>query len=41
LDITADILIDGTINIKENYTANFFVERHGITRDIPLNYSVG
>ena len=41
LDITADILVDGTINIGENYTANFFVERHGINRDIPLNYSVG
>ena len=40
LDITADILIDGTVNIKEDYTANFFVERHGISREIPLNHSV-
>ncbi len=40
LDITARILKDWTVIIKEDYTANFFVERHWITRDIPLNYSV-
>ncbi len=40
LNITADILIDWTMNIKENFTANFFVQKHGIIRDIPLNYSV-
>ena len=39
-NITADILTDWTINIKENITANFFVEKHGIIRKIPLNYSV-
>ena len=41
LDITADVLIDWTINVKEDFTANFFVDKHGIIRDIPLNYSVG
>ena len=40
LNITADILIDWTMNIKENFTANFFIQKHGIIRDIPLNYSV-
>lgn len=40
LDITANILEDWTINVKENFTANFFVEKHGIIRNIPLNYSV-
>ena len=40
LDITANILIDGTIDVKEDFTANFFVNKHGIIRDIPLNYSV-
>ncbi len=40
LDITANIAKDWTIIVKEDYTANFFVERHWITRDIPLNYSV-
>jgi hypothetical protein len=40
LDITANILIDGTIDVKENFTANFFVLKHWIIRDIPLNYSV-
>lgn len=40
LNITANVLIDGTVNIKEDYTANFFVEKHGIIRKIPLNYSV-
>jgi len=40
LDITANILNDGTINVEEDFTANFFVNKHGIIRDIPLNYSV-
>jgi hypothetical protein len=40
LDITANILNDGTINVEEDFTANFFVSKHGIIRDIPLNYSV-
>ena len=40
LDITADVKIDGTIDVKEKFTANFFVNKHWIIRDIPLNYSV-
>ena len=40
LNITADILTDWTINVKEDFTADFFVEKHGIIRTIPLNYSV-
>ena len=40
LDITANILSDGTMNVTENFTANFFVQKHWIIRDIPLNYSV-
>ena len=40
LDIVAKILEDWTINITEDFTANFFVYKHGIIRDIPLNYSV-
>jgi len=40
LNITANILDDWTINIKENFTANFFENKHWIIRDIPLNYSV-
>ncbi len=40
LDITANILNDGTIDIKEDFTANFFVNKHWIIRSIPLNYSV-
>jgi len=40
LDITADILIDWNMNINEDFTANFFTEKHGIIRNIPLNYSV-
>ena len=40
LDITANILIDWTIDVKENFTADFFVQKHWIIRDIPLNYSV-
>ena len=40
LDITASILDDWTMSIKENYTANFFVNKHWIIRYIPLNYIV-
>ena len=40
LGITADILEDWTINVIEDFTANFFVNKHWIIRDIPLNYSV-
>ncbi len=40
LNITADILKDWTINVIEDYTADFFVNKHGIIRDIPFNYSV-
>ncbi len=40
LDITANILEDWTIDIEEDFTANFFVNKHWIIRDIPLNYSV-
>ena len=40
LDITANILEDGTINVNEDFTANFFIQKHWIIRDIPLNYSV-
>ena len=40
LYISANILNDGTINVNEDFTANFFVNKHGIIRNIPLNYSV-
>ena len=40
LDITANILKDWTIDVKEDFTANFFVSKHWIIRTIPLNYSV-
>jgi len=40
LNITANILNDWTIKIKEDFTANFFVNKHWIIRDIPLNYTV-
>lgn len=40
LDITANILKDWTINVLEDYTADFFVYKHGIIRDIPFNYTV-
>ena len=40
LNITANILNDWTINVKEDFAANFFVNKHWIIRDIPLNYSV-
>ena len=28
LDIIANILNDGTIDVNENFTANFFVNKH-------------
>jgi len=40
LDIQADIKIDGTIDVTETFTANFFKKKHGIIRFIPLNYTV-
>ena len=40
LDITANIQKDGTINVLEDYTADFHVHKHGIIRDITFNYSV-
>ena len=40
LNITANILEDGTMNVKEDFTADFHVSKHGIIRVIPLNYSV-
>ena len=40
LDITANILDDWTMSVKENYTANFFINKHWIIRDIPLNYII-
>lgn len=40
LEIYADIKIDGTIDVTENFTADFFTYKHGIIREIPLNYSV-
>ena len=40
LNITANVLIDGTIDVKEDFTADFFIQKHWIIRDIPLNYSV-
>ena len=40
LDITANILEDWTIDVKEDFTANFFASKHWIIRTIPLNYSV-
>ena len=40
LDIRADILVDGTMNVNEDFTADFHVNKHGIIRVIPLNYSV-
>ena len=41
LNISANILIDGTIDVSEDFVADFFVNKHWIIRDIPLNYSVG
>lgn len=40
LDIIANIMKDWTININEDFTADFFVQKHWIIRDIPLDYSV-
>lgn len=40
LDIRADILVDGTMNVHEDFTTDFHVNKHGIVRIIPLNYSV-
>ena len=40
LDINADVLIDWSMNVSETYTANFYVKKHGVFRNIPLNYSV-
>ena len=40
LDITANIMLDWTIDIKENFTTYFSVQKHWINRDIPLYYSV-
>ena len=40
LDITANIRIDGTIDVNETFDTNFFVRKHWIIRFIPLNYSV-
>ena len=40
LDINANILEDGTIDVTETYTANFLVNKHGIIRTIPLSYPV-
>ncbi len=41
LDIQADVKIDGTIDVSETFIANFFKNKHGIIRFIPLNYTVG
>lgn len=40
LDITANVRIDGSIDVKETFTTNFFERKHWIIRSIPLNYSV-
>ena len=40
LDITANIRVDGTIDVNETFDTNFFVRKHWIIRFIPLNYSV-
>ncbi len=40
LDIVADVKIDWTIDVTEEFTTNFFVNKHWIIRTIPLNYSV-
>ena len=41
LNIYAHILEDWTINVTENFTADFHVNKHGIIRVIPLNYTPG
>ncbi len=40
LDITANINLDWSIDVYEKFTTNFFIEKHGIMRFIPLNYTV-
>lgn len=40
LNITANILEDWTIDVKEDFSVDFFVDKHWIIRTIPLNYSV-
>ena len=40
LDIVANILADGTIDVNENFTANFFEKKHWVVRYIPLNYTI-
>ena len=40
LEITANVLIDWTINVKEDYLAEFYTSKHGIIRSIPEIYSV-
>lgn len=40
LDIIWDIKTDGTIDVKEDFTTYFYVQKHGIMREIPLNYTV-
>ena len=41
LNISANILQDWTVNVTEKFTTNFFVDKHWIIRNIPLNYSIG
>lgn len=38
LEISADVKIDWTVDVVENYTADFFVPKHWIIRNIPVNY---
>ena len=40
LDIQANVKIDWTIDVVENFTTNFLERKHWIIRIIPLNYSV-
>jgi len=40
LEVTANILEDWTINVNEEYTADFFVDKHWIIRNINKNYNV-
>jgi len=40
LDITADVLVDWTIKVREIFTTNFHEQKHWIFRTIPLNYKV-
>ena len=41
LDIQANVRMDWMIDVKETFTTNFLFDKHGIVREIPLNYSVG